>query len=138
MTDPTDDTPAGTAPVYGAATAPPATAHSGAIRAMGLQRQEGRRIPRRQVFAWALWDWATQPFNSVILTFVFTALYLTSDTFLDPAVAALASSESALGWPSTGASTAMRTPAMVIAQPSALSELASAATAGSRKVSLVR
>ncbi|MFF2272752.1 MFS transporter [Agromyces sp. NPDC058136] len=89
MTDPTDDTPAGTAPVYGAATAPPATAHSGAIRAMGLQRQEGRSIPRRQVFAWALWDWATQPFNSVILTFVFTALYLTSDTFLDPTVAAL-------------------------------------------------
>ncbi|MCD2441038.1 MFS transporter [Agromyces sp. SYSU K20354] len=56
---------------------------------MGLQLQEGRVIPRRQVFSWALWDWATQPFNSVILTFVFTALYLTSDTFLDPAVAAL-------------------------------------------------
>ncbi|WP_372459613.1 MFS transporter [Agromyces cavernae] len=68
---------------------PPPTAQSGAIRVMGLQLQEGRVIPRRQVFSWALWDWATQPFNSVILTFVFTALYLTSDTFLDPAVAAL-------------------------------------------------
>jgi UMF1 family MFS transporter len=34
------------------------------------------------VIAWALWDWATQPFNSVIITFVFTALYLTSDSFL--------------------------------------------------------
>ncbi|WP_448006625.1 MFS transporter [Agromyces bauzanensis] len=69
--------------------APPAIANSGAIGVMGLQLQEGRKIPRRQVISWALWDWATQPFNSVILTFVFTALYLTSDTFLDPAVAAL-------------------------------------------------
>lgn len=41
-----------------------------------------RRIPRRQVFSWALWDWATQPFNTVILTFVFTALYLVSDDFI--------------------------------------------------------
>jgi len=68
---------------------PRPTADSGAIGAMGLQLQEGRVIPRRQVFSWALWDWATQPFNSVILTFVFTALYLTSETFLDPTVAAL-------------------------------------------------
>lgn len=68
---------------------PPPTANNGAIKVMGLELQEGRVIPRRQVFSWALWDWATQPFNSVILTFVFTALYLTSDTFLDPAVAAL-------------------------------------------------
>ncbi|WP_344373268.1 MFS transporter [Agromyces tropicus] len=55
----------------------------------GLELQAERRVPRRQVWSWALWDWATQPFNSVILTFVFTALYLTSDWFLDPAVAAL-------------------------------------------------
>ncbi|WP_173921784.1 MFS transporter [Agromyces sp. Marseille-P2726] len=68
---------------------------NGAIGAMGLELQEGRRIPRRQVFSWALWDWATQPFNSVILTFVFTALYLTSDTFLEPAVAALAEDDPA-------------------------------------------
>lgn len=44
---------------------------------------------RRRVRSWALWDWATQPYNTVILTFVFTALYLNSDAFLDPAVAAL-------------------------------------------------
>jgi len=44
---------------------------------------------RRRVWAWALWDWATQPFNTVILTFVFAALYLTSDAFIDPAIAAL-------------------------------------------------
>lgn len=45
-------------------------------------------VPRRQVFAWALWDWATQPFNSVILTFVFVSLYLVSDAFLPAGVAA--------------------------------------------------
>ncbi|MFV2142992.1 MFS transporter [Isoptericola sp. G70] len=44
---------------------------------------------RRRVRSWALWDWATQPFNTVVLTFVFTALYLTKDSFLDPAVVAL-------------------------------------------------
>jgi MFS transporter, UMF1 family len=73
----------------GGAPTPPPTADSGAIGVMGLELQAGRVVPRRQVISWALWDWATQPFNSVILTFVFTALYLTSDTFLDPAVAAL-------------------------------------------------
>jgi UMF1 family MFS transporter len=101
--------PADTTPAGSGTPVPPATADSGAIRVMGLQLQEGRVIPRRQVFSWALWDWATQPFNSVILTFVFTALYLTSDTFLDPAVAALGEGDpayerglgelaSALGW----------------------------------------
>ena len=68
---------------------PPATANAGAIAAMGLDLQEGRVIPRKQVVSWALWDWATQPFNSVILTFVFTALYLTTDVFLPPDLAAL-------------------------------------------------
>jgi len=48
-----------------------------------------RGVPRKQVIAWALWDWATQPFNSVIITFVFVALYLASESFIDPAVAAL-------------------------------------------------
>jgi MFS transporter, UMF1 family len=47
------------------------------------------RIPRKQIFSWALWDWSNQPFNTVILTFVFTALYLTTDSFLIPAQAAL-------------------------------------------------
>ncbi|MWB99502.1 MFS transporter [Agromyces seonyuensis] len=68
---------------------PPPTANTGAIAVMGLDLQEGRVVPRKQVASWALYDWATQPFNSVILTFVFTALYLTTDTFLDPSVAAL-------------------------------------------------
>ncbi len=37
----------------------------------------------------AFWDWATQPFNSVILTFVFASLYLVSSNFLPAAIAAL-------------------------------------------------
>ncbi len=45
---------------------------------------EPESVPRRQVAAWAMWDWATQPFNTVILTFVFTALYLVSDDFIAP------------------------------------------------------
>lgn len=49
----------------------------------------GEPIPRKRVISWAMWDWATQPFNSVIITFVFTALYLTSDQFIDPAIAKL-------------------------------------------------
>ena len=47
-----------------------------------------RVIPRKQVVSWAMWDWATQPFNSVILTFVFVSLYLVSDNFLPSRVAA--------------------------------------------------
>ncbi|MFC8598874.1 MFS transporter [Isoptericola sp. NPDC057191] len=52
-------------------------------------------VPRRQVVSWALWDWATQPFNTVIVTFVFTAQYLVSDDFLQPEVAALAETDPA-------------------------------------------
>lgn len=48
-----------------------------------------RVIPRKQVVSWAFWDWATQPFNSVILTFVFASLYLVSDSFLPADIAAL-------------------------------------------------
>ncbi|MFD5863813.1 MFS transporter [Agromyces sp. S2-1-8] len=131
MTDPNHDAPASPdaapSPSYGAPAAPPATAQSGAIRVMGLQMQEGRRIPRGQVFSWALWDWATQPFNSVILTFVFTALYLTSDVFLDPAVAELGEGDpayergladlaSGLGWAITVAGVLIAVLAPVLGQ----------------------
>jgi len=81
---------------------PPPTANSGAIAVMGLDLQEGRRIPRTQVVSWALWDWATQPFNSVILTFVFS-VYLTSSLFLPEGTEPDANGENAvltsgLGW----------------------------------------
>ena len=46
----------------------------------------GQEVPRSKVFAWALWDWATQPFNTVINTFVFTALYLLTEAFTSPGV----------------------------------------------------
>ena len=67
---------------------PPATAGTGAIAAMGADLDPDRVVPRKQVASWALWDWATQPFNSVILTFVFVSLYLVSDSFLPPDIAA--------------------------------------------------
>lgn len=41
------------------------------------------KASKGKVFAWALWDWGTQPFASVITTFVF-AVYLVSDAFGDP------------------------------------------------------
>ncbi|GGL23778.1 MFS transporter [Phycicoccus endophyticus] len=34
----------------------------------------------RRVLAWGMWDWGTQPFNTVITTFVFS-VYLTSSSF---------------------------------------------------------
>ena len=66
----------------------PFVANTGAALAVGLDLQV-EPVPARQVRSWALWDWATQPFNSVILTFIFTALYLTTDVFLPADVAAL-------------------------------------------------
>jgi len=51
----------------------------------GLDLQ-GDTTDKRKVWSWALYDWAMQPFNTVILTFVFTAMYLVSDRFVDQAV----------------------------------------------------
>jgi len=71
---------------------PPAAANTGAIAAIGVTFEEAgveRPIPRKQVYSWAIWDWATQPFNSVLLTFVFASLYLVSDSFLPADIAAL-------------------------------------------------
>lgn len=76
----------------GSGAALPPTASTGALPAMGRLFQdapEDRVVPRRQVVGWALWDWATQPFNSVLLTFVFASLYLVSDAFLPAEVATL-------------------------------------------------
>ena len=73
--------PAGAA---GAGTPPEHVLSTAALNTDGL---DDSPVPRRRVFAWALWDWATQPFNSVILTFVFVSLYLVSDAFLPAGVA---------------------------------------------------
>jgi len=50
---------------------------------------------RKKVWAWAFYDWGMQPFNTVLLTFVFTAMYLVSDRFVDPAVVAAYGMETA-------------------------------------------
>jgi len=75
---------------------PPATANTGAVGPIGwasLAVDVDRFVPRKQVVSWAMWDWATQPFNSVMLTFVFAALYLVSDSFLPAEIAALDASD---------------------------------------------
>lgn len=69
---------------------PEAAANSGAVAVIGLELRGDTPAPRKQVYSWALWDWATQPFNTVILTFIFTALYLVSDSFLPAEITALA------------------------------------------------
>ena len=56
--------------------------------AMSVVPDPDRVVPRKQVVSWAMWDWATQPFNSVLLTFVFVPLYLVSANFLPADVAA--------------------------------------------------
>ena len=59
-----------------------------ALPILALDGDTATRIPKRRVFSWALWDWATQPFATVITTFVFT-VYLTSELFLDAETRAL-------------------------------------------------
>jgi len=60
---------------------PPPLARTGALGpiARGIDPDP---VPRKVVTSWAMWDWAMQPFNTVILTFVWIALYLTSRMFL--------------------------------------------------------
>jgi UMF1 family MFS transporter len=56
-----------------------------APEATGLDLHGDTEIPRKKVLSWAMYDWALQPFNTVILTFVFTAMYLVTERFLDAA-----------------------------------------------------
>lgn len=74
---------------------PRAAANSGAVGVLGLDLRGETPAPKKQVYSWALWDWATQPFNTVILTFVFTALYLVGEGFLPADFAALDESDPA-------------------------------------------
>ena len=85
MSDPSADR----VPAAATSKSVPTVANTGAIAAVGLELQEGKVIPRKQVISWALWDWANQPFNTVILTFIFTALYLTTEAFLPADLASL-------------------------------------------------
>jgi len=68
-----------------------------------------RRIPRRWVVSWALWDWGGAAFNAVITTFVFT-VYLTGSLFVDPALVAARDAETDLKGPAHAAVTAAEAP----------------------------
>ena len=41
-----------------------------------------KQTSRKKIVSWAMWDWGTQPFNTVITTFVFS-VYMTSAAFGD-------------------------------------------------------
>lgn len=62
MTDPRPDLPN-----------PSATSEELGLTSLELQTEP---VPRKRVLAWAFWDWASQPYNTVILSFVFAPLYL--------------------------------------------------------------
>ncbi|WP_226653386.1 MFS transporter [Leifsonia sp. LS1] len=68
-----------------------------------------RRIPRRWVLSWALWDWGGAAFNAVITTFVFT-VYLTGSLFVDPALVAARDAETEVDGPAHAAVTAAEAP----------------------------
>ncbi len=40
-----------------------------------------RGAPRKQIVAWALWDWGSASFNAVVTTFVFTVYLTNTDAF---------------------------------------------------------
>ncbi len=55
---------------------------------IGLELRGETPPSKKKVYSWALWDWATQPFNTVLLTFVWVPSFLTAHFFLDPELAA--------------------------------------------------
>lgn len=69
--------------------APQPVANTESIGVLGLELRD-KPASKKVIYSWALWDWATQPFNTVLLTFVFVSLYLTSDAFLSPELQAIA------------------------------------------------
>lgn len=97
MTEKPADNGVGSTPEHPTDKSIPVTANTGAVGVMGLDLQTGIEVPRKRVFAWAFWDWATQPFNTVLLTFVWVPSYLTSTFFVDPAVIGTDGEEAALG-----------------------------------------
>ncbi|MDR0285458.1 MAG: MFS transporter [Propionibacteriaceae bacterium] len=49
----------------------------------GLALSKNTTSRKSRVLGWALWDWGTQPFNTVIITFVFS-VYLTTGSYFNP------------------------------------------------------
>jgi UMF1 family MFS transporter len=70
----------------------PNPSRGAAVPIAGLDLQEGKKIPRGNVVAWAFWDWGGASFNAVITTFVFS-VYLTSTYFVSPALTTAAAAE---------------------------------------------
>lgn len=68
-----------------------------ALPVIGLTSNENAKIPAKRVWSWAFWDWATQPFNTVLLSFVWVPSYLTSTFFIDPDIRGTAGEDAALG-----------------------------------------
>lgn len=71
---------------------------------------------RRQVAAWAAWDWGSAAFNAVVTTFVFT-VWITGDSFVEPgadveAVKALHSQWLGWGLAAAGLLVALTAPAL--------------------------
>ena len=97
MTEKPADNGVGSTPEHPTDKSIPVTANTGAVGVMGLDLQNGLDVPRKRVFAWAFWDWATQPFNTVLLTFVWVPSYLTSTFFIDPSLVGTDGEEAALG-----------------------------------------
>ncbi len=97
MTEKPADNEVGSTPMHPTDLTIPPTATTLAVGVMGLDLQKGIEVPRKRVFAWAFWDWATQPFNTVLLTFVWVPSYLTSTFFINPEVVGTAGEEAALG-----------------------------------------
>lgn len=86
-----------------------ATIKTGALPIVGLQLQEGKKIPRGHIIAWAFWDWGGAAFNSVITTFVFT-VYLTGSLFVAPALRAAYLAEKDVHGPAHAAVAAAEAP----------------------------
>lgn len=72
--------------------APQPTQTTESIGVLGLELRD-EPASKKVIYSWALWDWATQPFNTVLLTFVFVSLYLTSTSFLSPELQELAKTD---------------------------------------------
>ena len=89
------------------------------------------RIPRIQVLSWALWDWGTSAFSTIITTFVF-ATYIVSDYFVPADV--LAAYESAGG---DGVATGAALAAYETAKATLTSNVAWALAAGGLVVAVV-
>ena len=47
---------------------------------MGSALAANEGASKKKIISWAMWDWGTQPFNTVITTFVFS-VYITSASF---------------------------------------------------------